>query len=187
MINVNLLPPEIKAEIDQTKKNLSVLKVVGKVAALFLSYILIAIGFYFYFSTSLKTVVADYNNKEGQIKKYGALEEKAKKIAERINTIKQIQDNTNVWSGVIDEVTTVVPNGVSLSNIKIDSATKNRNTITGNATTKADVAALRDAMEKSAKFQYVDIESSATTKDPISNREFELFTISFTLEKGALK
>jgi Tfp pilus assembly protein PilN len=187
MINVNLLPPEIKGQINQTKKNLSLLKIVGKVSLLFFTYSVVAVGFYLYFDASLSSIISEYNNKEGQIKEYGALEEIAKKVVERINTIKQIQDNTNAWSGLIDEITKVVPNGVSLKNIKIDSSSKNRNTITGNAISKTDVATLRDAMEKSTKFQYVDIESSTTTEDLSAKTEFESFTISFALEKGALR
>lgn len=187
MINVNLLPPEKKEEIARTRMNLGLVKATAKTGAIFVAFALVLVGFYLYFQSALKAVSAEYINKEGQIKKYGALEEKAKKIAERVNTIKEISANTFIWSGVIDEITKIVPDGVSLKNIKIDSVSKNRNLLTGDANSKTAVAALRDAMEKSDKFQYVDIESSTTTKDLIKNTEYESFTISYSLEKGALK
>jgi type IV pilus assembly protein PilN len=187
MINVNLLPPEIRAEIDQQKKNGQVMSVFWKLIALTLTYLLIFGGFYYYFYSSSRTLSSELGTKEEEVKKYGTLEEEAKKVAERLNIIKQIQGNTNVWSGVIDEVMNVVPSGVSLKSIKIDSSAKNRNQISGEAVSKTLVASLRDSLEKSDKFEYVDIETSMTAEDPTKTKELENFTISFSLEKGALK
>jgi Tfp pilus assembly protein PilN len=80
-----------------------------------------------------------------------------------------------------------MPNGAYLTSIKIDSDSKTRGQISGIANSKQTVAALRDALEKSPKFQYVDIESSKTQVDPVSSKDVENFTLSFSLEKGALK
>jgi Tfp pilus assembly protein PilN len=187
MINVNLLPPDIKEEIAQTKKNGQIVKVFWKLIFLILIYLLLSGGFYYWFSLEQNKTANELAKKEEEIKKYGILEQEAKNIADRLNTIKQIQSNTFVWSGTIDEIMTVVPTGVSLKSVKIDSVNKNRNQITGDANTKTEVASLRDSLEKSNKFQYVDIEASTTIKDPAKNREYENFTISFSLEKGALK
>lgn len=187
MINVNLLPPEIKDEIAQSKKNRKVVLVLWKLLFIIIFYLVLIGGFYYWFSLNLKNTSEELTNKEKDIEKYGTLEQEAKNIADRLNTIKQIQADTFVWSGTIDEIMKVVPSGVSLKSIKIDSVSKNRNQITGDANSKTEVASLRDSLEKSDKFQYVDIEASTTVKDPSNNKELENFTISFSLEKGALK
>lgn len=187
MIKVNLLPPEIKDEITQSKKNRRVLVVLWKLIFIILIYFILLGGFYYWFSMNLKKTSEELTVKEEEIKKYGILEEEAKNIADRLNTIKQIQSNSNVWPGVIDEIMKIIPGGISLKSVKIDSVVKNRNQITGDANSKTEVASLRDSLEKSKKFQYVDIEASTTVKDPAGNKEYENFTISFSLEKGALK
>lgn len=187
MINVNLLPPEIKAEIKQTKKNRQILGFFYKLFFLLVAFIILVGGFYYYFKTKLTVVTANLNAQENEIKKYGTLEEEAKKISDRLSTIKQIEGNSNTWSGVIDEIMKVVPSGVSLKSVKIDATSKNRNQFSGEALSKTQVASLRDSMEKSNKFQYVDIESSTTTEDAATKKESENFTISFSLEKEALK
>jgi Tfp pilus assembly protein PilN len=187
MINVNLLPPDIKAEIDQTKRNKRIMSAFWKVLVLFIAYLVIAGGFYYYFSLKEKDVSQNLAAKEEEIKKYGTLEEEAKKISERLGIIKKIEDNSYSWSGIIDEIMKVVPSGVSLKSVKIDSSSKSRNQISGEATSKTLVASLRDSLDKSDKFAYVDIETSTTVQDPAKGKEFENFTISFSLEKGALK
>lgn len=186
MIRVNLLPDETKAEINQAKNNTRLVSYFGKSVLIFIGFVLLIAGFYYYFSESLRVVNADLADKEAGITKYGATEEKAKKIAERLDTIKKIQDNTNTWSGLIKDLASVVPNGVYLNSVKIDSATSTRGQIQGYATSKKEVATLRDAMEKSNRFEYVDIENSTTTSAPGEPAK-ESFTITFSLQKGALK
>ena len=85
------------------------------------------------------------------------------------------------------EIHNVMPAGAYLVSIKLDSDSKVRDQIAGMARSKQDVAALRDAMDKSAKFEYVDIESSSTQYDSASQKDVENFTITFAITKGALK
>lgn len=187
MINVNLLPPEVKHEIAQSKKNRKVRALFLKTFLLLFLVLLISSAAWLYFSDTLKKTSAELGAKEESIKKFGTIEEKSKKIAERLETIKQIEENASHWSNVISEIQNVIPGGIYLNSVKMDGDSKNRGQISGFAQSKQDVATLRDAMDKSNKFQYVDIESSSTSKDPIKKRDVESFTISFSLEKGALK
>lgn len=187
MINVNLLPPESKKEITQAKKNRTIRGVFLKTLLLLLLTLLISITAWYYFSQNLSRTSSELKNKEEQMTKYGTLEEKAKKVSERLDTIKQIEQNTNHWSSVIAEIQKVIPNGIYLNSVKIEEDPKTRSQISGFAQSKQEVATLRDAMDKSDKFRYVDIEVSTTAKDPLKKRDIESFTISFSLEKGALK
>jgi len=187
MINVNLLPPEVKKEIAQAKKNRQIRALFFKTFLLLLLVLLISLAAWFYFDNTLKKTSSELKTKEGSIVQFGTIEEKSKKIAERLDSIRQIEENTNHWSGVMAEIQKIIPNGIYLSSVKMDEDSKNRGQISGFAESKQNVAALRDAMDKSNKFQYVDIENSSTSNDPIKKREVESFTISFSLEKGALK
>jgi Tfp pilus assembly protein PilN len=187
MINVNLLPPEIRAEQKTAKENRKILRLIFMLGGLFVLLSSIFGGQLWYFNNKLNEANQSLAQKEQSIKKYVDVENKSKKISERINTIGQIMDNSNNWSKVLEEIQTIMPSGVTLSNIKIDSSGKTRNTITGYALSKKEVAALREAMDNSGKFEYVDIESSSTESNPNLGREVENFTITFALTKGALK
>lgn len=185
MINVNLLPEDIKTEIKQSKKNAEVLSLLGRFSLFFMVYVLILTVFYFYLSYQVKVTATELTKREQAISKYSTLEEKARRVADRLATVKNIQKNSNHWTNLIKELGTVVPDGVYLNAVRIDPAGKGRNQITGYARSKQEVAALRDSMEKSSKFRYVDIESSvSSSSDKVAQ---ESFTISFSLEKDALK
>lgn len=187
MISVNLLPPEMQAEIADSKKNRLVISALYQIIAVLIAALLLLGGFYYYFQTTLAAKKATYEQKTKTILRFGILEENARKIADKIDTIKKINDDGYRWSGIFDEINQIVPTGVSLNSIKIDTYNKARGQITGYAASKTHVAVLRDALEKSSKFQFVDIENSTTQEDPVTKREVESFTISFSLEKGALK
>lgn len=187
MINVNLLPPEIQAEQKLAIQNRKILTLIFTSIGIFFGLALIFGGEIWYFSNKLTTTNRSLSEKEQAIKKYGDIENKSQKVAERINTIGQIMGSSNVWSTTIEEIQKIMPGGVTLATIKIDANPKTRNTITGYALSKKEVAALREAIEKSDKFEYADIESSQTEVNSNFNREVENFTLTFSLSKGALK
>lgn len=187
MINVNLLPPELKEEIAQAKKNAKSLSFLKK---LFL--VLVVIGFligltFAFLNFQTKSVITQLTKEEKEIDKFGSLADNAKKISERLSTIKSIDQNTNKWSSVVEEIQKTVPEGVYLTQIKMDAAPKSRNQLAGSASSKKEVASFREAMEKSNKFEFVDIESSTTTLNQVTKKEAENFTITFSLSKEALK
>lgn len=187
MINIDLLPPEIKDEIKQSKMNKQILGFAVKMFLILLAYVILMGAYYFWFTNTLNAVTQRYTQEDKEVSKYGQVEEEAKKVADRLESVKKIEANTNHWSGAIGEIAKVVPSGVSLLSIDIKSVKNNRNQITGEAKSKTGVAALRDSMEKSEYFEFVDIESSITTEDKTAGNEYENFTLSFSLEKGALE
>lgn len=186
MIKVNLLPEEVKEEIKQAKNNSSLINIFVKTVFLFLITIVFLGGLYLYYKENLNSSVKILSEKQRLIDQYGNLQENAKKLSERLETIKKIDSNSNKWSGVMVEINKVVPAGIYLTGLKMDSNTKNRSQITGYAITKKEVASLQEALEKSELLEYVDIEGSQTQKDPSSGLDRENFTISLTLSRKAL-
>lgn len=187
MINVNLLPPDIKSEISQSKRNKEIRSLVWKVALVLLFVSAISVLTLLYFYSEKQSASGEFDEKTKAIKAFGNIEEKSKNLSDRINSVKMITAETNKWSGVIEELQKIIPSGIYLSSLRIDSTQNNRNQISGFAKSKNEVATLRDEMEKSSKFQYVDIESSTTSFDQTKKIDVETFTLSFSLEKGVLK
>ncbi|MDD3480953.1 MAG: PilN domain-containing protein [Patescibacteria group bacterium] len=186
MNRINLLPAEIKADIEQSKRNKKVLSYLLR--AIFILIIIIAstIALHLYINSKLSSYLSDIEQKELSIVKYGNLEKDAKNLSDRLVSIEEIDASSNTWSPVVAGIQEVMPSGAYLSSIKIDSDPKTRNSFSGIASSKSVVAALRDSLEDSEKFEYVDIESSNLVLDSKTAKEVENFVITFSLTKGAL-
>ncbi len=186
MIKVNLLPEEAKESINQAKNNSALVNIFIKTVFLLFLTIIFLGGLYFYYKGALDSSVKVLTEKQKLIDQYGNLQETSKKLSERLDTIKRIDTNSNKWSGIMTEINKVVPAGIYLTGLKMDSNIKNRSQITGYAVSKREVASLQEALEKSDLLEYVDIEGSQTQTDPSSGLERENFTISLTLKREAL-
>lgn len=187
MNSINILPPEIKQEIQQAKRNSKAVSYLFRSILLSGIVILISISTFLFLNYSLKKANDNLGQKEEEITKFGSLETQAKNIADRIASIRNITNASNKWSEVIGEIQNIMPSGIYLRTVKMDDAVKGRGQMTGIARTKNEIASLRELMEKSKKFEFVDIEMSSTTEDLRTKSPIETFTISFSLEKGALK
>jgi Tfp pilus assembly protein PilN len=187
MSKINLLPPELKKEIEQAKLNSKIIKSTFRNLIFILIITATYAAAFAYFTTAANTSNAILAEKEKQVDRFGSLERDSKLISERLTLISNINKNTPVWSGVIEEIQNIMPSGVYLASVKMDEKAKSRNQISGYAITKREVAALRNLMEESKKFEYVDIESSTTVSNPRTNTEVESFSLTFSFEKGALK
>lgn len=186
MNSINLLPPEIKATLEQKRKNVVVLGIFRKSLWIFLLTSGIVIGTWFFLENSARTVDDDLAKGNEAIAAFGNLETQSKKVSGKITAVKTIEGSLNSWEGVVAEIQKVMPGGTSLSRMSLDSNSKNRATMTGYAQNKQNIATLRDALENSEYFEFVDIESASTENNPQTGVDIETFTLSFSLEKGAL-
>lgn len=186
MNSINLLPPDIKSGLEQKKKNLLIKNILVKAVWAFLFTVSVTIGAWFYLNYSAGNIDSEMAANEEAISKFGTLENKAKKAADKISTVKKIEGNLNHWENIVAEIQRVMPTGTYLSRVSLNSDSKIRATMTGFAKSKENIASLRDALENSEYFRYVDIDSAATQSDPRTDTEVETFTISFSFEKGAL-
>jgi vacuolar-type H+-ATPase subunit I/STV1 len=186
MSNINLLPPDIKTSLEQKKKNLIVRNLFFKSLWIFVFTLGITAGTWFYLENTARNVDEDLALANEAVSSFGSLETQARKVSEKITAIKTIENGLNHWQNVIAEVQKVMPTGTSLSKLSLNSNSKTRATMTGYAKDKQSIATLRDSLETSEYFEYVDIESASTQDDPKTGTDIETFTLSFSLQKGAL-
>lgn len=186
MSNINLLPPNIKESIEQKKKNSMVLGLFYKSLIYALIIIVVTVGAYIYLENNTNNIAAKLAVANEQINGYGQLEEQSTRVSEKLLAIKTIEKKLNHWTDVVAEVQKVMPSGVYLSKTSLNADNKIRGEISGFAKTKNGIATLRDAMEKSEYFEYVDIEEAATETNPKTGEDLESFTLTFSLQKGAL-
>jgi hypothetical protein len=186
MNSINLLPPDIKSSLEQKRKNVIVLSIFRKSLWILLLISGIIVGTWFYLESSARNVDNELAKGNEAIAAFGNLETQAKKVSEKITAVKKIEAGLNSWEGVVAEIQKVMPSGTYLSRMSLDSNSKNRATMTGYAKNKQNIASLRDALENSDYFEFVDIESASTENNPRTGVDIETFTLSFSLEKGAL-
>jgi Tfp pilus assembly protein PilN len=187
MNSINLLPKTIKEEIAQTKKNRRARSYLVKTLFLLTLTILVSLALYMYFHEIDSRLSEKVATKQEEINNLGNFEGEAKLLSGRLNTItKIIKNETNYWSGTLEEITKVMPSGAYLTSLSLSPDAAARNRITGFASSKNIVAALRSSMDSSDKFEFVDIESSVLTEDSETKKEAENFVITFSLAKGVL-
>lgn len=182
MIDINLLPVELKDDIAQAKSNKTALSYFRRSLFLLFSMALIFIAAYYFFGSLLQEYQAKQIIAKKQINRFGNLEELANKAIGKISKIQGIEASANTWSHVLSEINTITPSGVTIVSLKLDSNLKLRQTINGTAISKKQVAEYRDILEASKYFEFVDVDSTQSRGD-----SGETFTISFTLSKDSLK
>lgn len=187
MNSINLLPKKIKEEIEQTKINKKTRLYLFK-SLVILAFILIIISMLiFYFNQQNAKTELLLSERQKSIDSYGNLEAESRIFAERLNTISRIDREINYWSFIFEEINKIMPNGAYITSLSMDADRKNRSRLTGFALSKNTVATLRNSMDQSDKFEYIDIESSSTVVNQNSSKEEENFIITFSLKKDALK
>jgi Tfp pilus assembly protein PilN len=186
MSSINLLPPDVKLGLEQKRKNLVVLKILYRAIWVFIFVAVVVAGTWYYLENSARNVDEELSRGNESLAAFGNLETQAKKVSEKITAIKKIESGLNHWPGVVSEIQKVMPSGTYLSRMSLDSKQKARATMAGYATDKQSIAALRDALESSEYFEFVDIESASTESNPKTGVDIETFTLSFSIEKGAL-
>jgi len=186
MINVNLLPPDIKEEISQARKNRQVQLNYWKSLGLLFLMVIIVAGSAYLFIQKKETLSNRLTAAQASIDEYSNIEVRAAKDSAKLTKLKGILGSSNKWSGVLEEINRLMPASIILNNLDLDSAKSTRQTISGDAPNRDAVIKFRDDLEASKMFNYVDIDMTTTATDQSGSTK-ENFTISFSLEDGVLK
>ena len=184
MIRLNLLPPEIKKEINYAKKNA---KIINNLA-----YVLCALAILAGFFIILAVAIGGKHDVFATEKKYATalIEQKAKieqsgnDLAIRLNLIKKIKASRTNWNELLTKIAESTPPGVRLQSIEINNNSKNRSTVMGFANTDRDIVLFRDLLTSTNKFYFIDLESIAEGGIVGTNQaNGKVFVITFTTSK----
>ena len=187
MSKINLLPKEIKEQLEISKRNRFLISIFALLIFLLISY-----GMLFYFSyqylsknsaESKQTLAA----KEKSLESYGNLEKEAFDFQERLNNYKKIEKSNLYWSKIVEEISSKAGPNMYLLNIKATTDTKTRGEITGNAADKFIIADFVSKLLKSDLIKSVDIESVNVITDPFALRETNNFKLTFVTDLEKIK
>lgn len=180
---INLLPPDSKKQLRAARSNRLLLRynILLLVAFLFL---LGAIGTVYVFLSSAKAnaeSTIEYNR--SKVSDYAATESQANSFRQNLSSAKQILDSDIAYTKVILEISQVLPKGVVLDTLSLDSKSfGNPTTLAARATDYSTAIALKNSLQSSSLFTDVSILSVTGGGDgsyPIS------VSLSVTIRKDA--
>lgn len=184
---INLLPPEVKSEVVAARTNLLLLRynILLIIAILFAFG---AVGFsYFYLAStkaSAETTIAD---NKSQVSGYTSVESEAASFKQSLANAKQILDSDITYTKVILEISSLLPSGVVLNNLSLDSSQFGKPTVfSAKAKDYSDVLALKSALQSSSLFSDVSIQTISNSTSAQDEYPLDV-SLSVTIRKDAAR
>ncbi|MCL5093526.1 MAG: PilN domain-containing protein [Patescibacteria group bacterium] len=187
MSKINLLPKEIKEQIEISKRNRFLLSIFTLLVFLLTSYGILFYFGYQYLSKNLSKSRQILAAKEKSLESYGNIEKEAFDFQERLNNYKKIEKSNLYWSKIVEEISSKTTPNMYILNIKATSDTKTKGEITGNAADKFLIATFVSSLLKSDLIKSVDIESVNIIIDPFATRKTNNFKLTFTTDLEKIK
>lgn len=162
---INLLPPEVKANVRFAKYNVTVLQyIIVVVLAVFIVISLMLFGRLTLTSTKedIEKVVASDRERIAEL---ASVNEVAGSFAGKIDTIGTILDNEVRFSLLLKEIGALMPNGAKLSSLVLSQDTSQAIRLTVDITTAEKAGVLQQNIVESCLFAGADI-LSVTTGQP---------------------
>lgn len=184
---INLLPPETKSQITAARTNLLLLRynVMLFIAVLFA---FAAVGFSFIYLANAKgnaEKTIAYN--KSKVSDYATVESEAASFRQNLTNAKQILDNDVTYTKVILEISNLMPPGVILNNLTLDSAEFGKPTVfSAKAKDYEDTLTFKNALQQSSLFSDASIQTITATDEADTTYKLT-FTLSVTIDKSAAK
>lgn len=181
MVNINLLPPEIKAKFKKSKQSASVFSIclVVIIVIVVVTFLLAA-----YKDRLLKTGLDSENTKLSSANKeltdFNNLQDKALFLNDRGKLATQIENTRPNWSQILESMINAVPTTVQLVSLTADIAKSPNFVLQGNTTTDREAIKFKDKLASISFFKDVAFKSSST--DNSQGTANSNTNINFTLE-----
>jgi Tfp pilus assembly protein PilN len=188
MNRLNLLPTELKKEIEISKKNAKIAQNLWKLLAIFF----IMLGMLIIVGTLVRArEMINSANKDAvlaEIDDWKGVESGAKDFAARLGIISKIKKDTINWNLVLDEVSKSTPADVRLLSMDYAGNGAKRINFSGEAMTDKDVVTFRELLSKSKIFEFIDIESiTSSSAKGTTNVPVRAFTMTANLKVAEVK
>ena len=184
MININLLPPEIKLKIKKGRQSANIFAI-----CLVVIVVLIVAGVVL---SSLKSAILQpqFEGAKTQIDKansdlenFNKLEAQALFINDRAKIAKTLEEKRPVWSQILQDMINSVPQDVQFVSLAVDLDKSPNFVLQGNTTSERQVILFKDKLENSKFFKDAAFKSSSKTEGQPGQTNLLSFTLEFNLEQ----
>ena len=184
MININLLPPEIKLKIKKGRQSANifaiclvvivVLVVVGVILSSLKSAIL---------QPQFETTKTQIDKANSDLENFNKLEAQALFINDRAKIAKTLEEKRPVWSQILQDMINSVPQDVQFVSLAVDLDKSPNFVLQGNTTSERQVILFKDKLENSKFFKDVTFKSSSKAGEQPGQTNLLNFTLEFNLEQ----
>jgi len=185
MINMNLLPSEVKQKIKKSRQAANIFSI-----CLVVVFVILIIGFLLsalkkdYLLPQLDSVNENIKKADTDLKTFGKSEEQALFLNDRAKLAIDIEKNQVNWYQTILDLSNSVPANVQFNNLVADVSKTPNFVLQGTTDSERDAIKFKEKLENSGNFKDVAFKSSSTSKSADPNAPSRLdFTLEFNLEK----
>lgn len=182
MININLLPPELKIKRIAAKRNASLLNICVLIVLIFLVLGFIARAGAQTLKSNLDSTKNNLQKDSGQVNNNQDLQDLALFINDRGQAAQAINEKQVYWSEVLAALINSVPVNVQFENLTMKDDKTPNFVLQGNATDDREIIRFKEKLEESPFFKNVTFKSSSTSTDTTKTNKLT-FTLEFDLEK----
>lgn len=189
MININLLPPEIKLKLKQAQKSADVFSICLVIIVIFAvaGFLLKALD-KMLLAPNLAATKSNIQKARSQLSSFGELEDQAVFLNERADLATKIEEKRAVWSQITQELINSVPQEVQFTNLNVNQDKTPNFVLQGKTDSERDIIKFKEKLDNSTFFKNVAFKSSSTEQstDPNQTQNTKIrFTLEFDLEKYA--
>lgn len=185
---INLLPHEEQSQLRAARTNVLLLRY-NILLLSAVAFIILAVGVTYIQLTNTKTLaetdIAQNNSKSSS---FIPIENQAAQFRTNLGTAKQILDREVTYTKVVLAIAKVLPSGVILDTLSLDSQTfGTATTLVAHAKDYSRALALKDSFQKSTLFTDVHFESIATGEGATNPNYPVTVNLNVTITKDAAK
>ncbi len=163
---INLLPPEMKSQISAARTNRLLLRY-NFLLLLAIGFLLAAIALvYIYLASTKSSAAATITYNQSKASDYASVQSDANNFRQNLASAKQILDSDITYTKVIVEIANLLPSGVVLDNLSLDSTSFGTpTTLSAKVTDYQTALTLKNSLQNSKVFSNVSIQSIASGSD----------------------
>lgn len=187
MINLNLVPVEIKDKIKEAKKTASIFGI-ALVIVIFLSVAsaLVRAANFMVLKPALTGVNDQVTKSQNELKTFLNLQNQAATINDRIGVAAKIEEKRARWSQITQDLINSVPQNIQFISLQANADKSPNFVLQGNTNSEREVIAFKNKLEKSTFFKNVAFKSSSSSNtgssSPSSSTTATTKIITFALE-----
>lgn len=167
MVNINLVPAEIKNKIAQAKASANVFSI-----SLVIVFLFLVIGGLaqaansMFLEPNLAAIKSDIGQSTTDLKAFATLENKAIFLNDRAKTALAIEQKRPLWSQIMQNLINTVPQEVQFASVAFDVSKTPNIVLNGYAKSERNVVSFKDKLEASEFFKNVAFKSSSAENKP---------------------
>lgn len=188
MININLLPPEIKAKIKQKKQTANVFSICLVIVIISAVFSILFRSFQeTIFKSRLDTLQSEIQKSNTDLENYGDLEKEAAFLYNRNQLAAQIQKDNPNWAVILTDLVNSVPGDVQVTSLDIDLSKTPNFVLQAITTNEREAIKFKEKLETSNYFRDVAFKSATISSQDKTNPnspEQLNFNLEFNLENN---